>query len=135
MTLSFTACLTSNILCFWFPCNGRFYEVSSTKVLRAFNFRCFIGVFSLKKAQIDQAILEDHEGTPLINRSPNTHLKQRELEKLTVTKYTENPPLVFSMFFKLCKWQQVEQSVRYNNDNNNLGANENTLHDVNFPNM
>ena len=41
----FTACLTSDILCFRFPCNERFSEVSSTKLLRAFNFRHFIGVF------------------------------------------------------------------------------------------
>ena len=43
----------------------------------------------------DQAILEDQEGIALINRSPNTDLKHRELENLEL----ENPPLVFFMFF------------------------------------
>ena len=52
----------------------------------------------------DQAILEDHEGIALINRSHNTDLKHREFENLTAHKYTENPPLVFFMFFKLYKW-------------------------------
>ena len=52
----------------------------------------------------DQAILEDHEGIALINRSHNTDLKHREFENLTAHKYTENPPMVFFMFFKLYKW-------------------------------